>query len=140
MSARKQTEIKRCDKGFSDKDGRSLWEKNMQENEKRLRANWVWMKLAEMYGNSFTKSFGHQASDTWVNGLALLDKSEVVEGLNKLLIDGHVFPPSLPEFIKLGKRVKKPTYHNVLTLPKLRTEEERRNGLTQIKNLMDKNK
>ena len=66
----------------------------MQDNEKRLRANWVWMKLQEMYGNSFTKSFGHQPSDTWVNGLALLDKSEVVEGLNKLLIDGHVFPPS----------------------------------------------
>ena len=112
----------------------------MQDREKRLRANWVWMKLHEMYGNSFTKSFGHQPSDTWVNGLALLDKSEVVEGLNKLLIDGHVFPPSLPEFIKLGKRVKKPAYHNVLTLPKLRTEAERTHGLTQIKNLMGKNK
>ena len=114
--------------------------KKMQENEKRLRANWVWMKLQEMYGNSFTKSFGHQASDTWVNGLALLDKSEVVEGLNKLLIDGHVFPPSLPEFIKLGKRVKKPTYHNVLTLPKLRTEAERTHGLKKIQELMGKNK
>jgi len=112
----------------------------MQDREKRLRANWVWMKLHEMYGNSFTKSFGHQPSDTWVNGLALLDKSEVVEGLNKLLIDGHVFPPSLPEFIKLGKRVKKPTYHNVIAISERRTEAERTHGLTQIKNLMGKNK
>ena len=78
----------------------------MQDREKRLRAKWVWMKLQEMYGNSFTKSFGHQPSDTWVNGLALLDKNEVLEALNKLLTDGHIFPPSLPELLKLGKRVK----------------------------------
>jgi len=112
----------------------------MQDNEKRLRANWVWMKLQEMYGNSFTKSFGHQPSDTWVNGLALLDKNEVLEALNKLLINGHIFPPSLPELIKLGKRVKKPAYHNVIAIDQKRTEEQRTYGLTQITNLLGKNK
>jgi hypothetical protein len=55
--------------------------------------------MSNIYGYRWTNSFGTTPSQPWIASLYGLSNAVITEALEKCVIDGLSWPPSLPEFI-----------------------------------------
>ena len=64
-------------------------------------ASYVWQKMAELYGNQWTKTAGASPNESWINAMNALESSQIQRGLAEIVKQGKEWPPSLPAFVKL---------------------------------------
>jgi len=64
------------------------------------RALKVWVGMADMYGDLWTRACGDSPEDnpTWRAGIGYLSSPQVLEGLRRTEASGREFPPSWPVF------------------------------------------
>lgn len=60
---------------------------------------WTWM--IEIYSNKWTGGYGEKPSKAWSEGLQCINPKEIKLGVDKCVIQGLAWPPSLPEFVAL---------------------------------------
>lgn len=67
--------------------------------------DWLWTKFSELYGQKFTSIYGAEtdASSLWFQVLSGVTKQDIEKGFNKLIEQGSVWPPSIPEFRDMCK-------------------------------------
>lgn len=77
----------------------------------RDRANRVWDRMQEMYGNTFVTQYGHVPLLTWVQAIGLMSDEELKQGLQACAMSGDTFPPTLPAFIEMCRPPKNRPEH-----------------------------
>lgn len=73
-------------------------EKNMEDSQ---AADWVWLKMTEIYGGQWNRENGEEPSSTWILALNKLQPDQVKKGIAETVRSGITWPPNLPKFIEL---------------------------------------
>lgn len=62
--------------------------------------DWINVKFNEAFQNKWNRK---ELPSTWIQGIGVLTVSQIRKAVSRSLIEGDGWPPSLPEFIKMGK-------------------------------------
>jgi hypothetical protein len=63
------------------------------------RADAIWKRLIQSYGDRFITAFGLEANDAWLAAIAEISNQRIAYGLKKVMRDSPVHPPTLPQFV-----------------------------------------
>ena len=87
---------------------------NQQQNESqsetasgtdRQAADWVWQKMAEIYGNQWTREQGEEPPSLWIAALSRLRMDQVKAGVGKVVSECIAWPPNLAQFVGLCQNI-----------------------------------
>jgi hypothetical protein len=70
------------------------------------RAGMVWARMADMWGDRFTREFGAVPNHTWAQAIGRLTDRQISRALVNLANDGLQHPPTLPQFVAAAKRLE----------------------------------
>ena len=70
--------------------------------------NKLWEKMTEIYGHSFTSSFGKADNGTWGKILSDVNGTQMATGLELCVSNGLEWPPNAIGFRKLCLGIKEP--------------------------------
>lgn len=70
-----------------------------------VRANQVWLRLIEMFGDRMMREYGEDPPETWCMAIDRLEDRLISRALANLANDGLQHPPTLPQFVAAAKRL-----------------------------------
>jgi hypothetical protein len=63
----------------------------------------LWRLLGQTWGSKFAENYGPAPNEAWLAALASFSTGDCKYALQKLILEGSPFPPTLPEFIAHAK-------------------------------------
>lgn len=79
----------------------------------------LWERMAEIYGHTFTSSYGLVPSETWAKGLHDIRSDELARGLAGCVQQGGEWPPNLSQFRALCRPQRACAAHAITPVPAL---------------------
>jgi hypothetical protein len=78
-------------------------EREAQAEHHKRRMHRLWQVMRETYASRWTASYGENPTRTWMQALAGLTTEQIKRAVDRAVLCGDQFPPTLPQFIDWAK-------------------------------------